>query len=579
MSVSSSLRDLSIRNKLVIAFATLVILFAVLGGTAMQRFAAMDASAHSLATNYALAIGHLGDIRQAVLSYRATLLRALALRDSSAAAMSALDTALQKLDEQLDQAVAKYAPTVDTDVEKQYHQVFQSKWAEFRQGTQPLRALIGAGKFDESLALVRVLGPLGNEIEAVLQNDAVFNQTSAADLAEEVTQENRTGFRVVVATVLVSVLIAALAGWMLVRAIAVPVRAITSAMHSLANRDMAAAIPGVGRGDEIGAMQVFKENMVAADRQAAERAAEQTAKEERAARLAGLVRDFETKVAGLVQALASASTEMEATARSMTATAGRTSEQARQASGSAEAASAGAQTVASAAEQLSASIGEISRQVDQSAKITGEAVVAAQRTGAIVHALAEGAQKIGDVVGLITSIAGQTNLLALNATIEAARAGDAGKGFAVVASEVKGLAQQTANATEDIRAQINQIQSATQEAVEAIRDITGTIGQVSAIAATIAAAMEEQGSATAEIARSVQQTATSTEQVRSSITGISQAATDTGAAAGDVLGSAGEFSRQAQDLSREVSGFVAGVRAARSPAATPPRGRSGGCRP
>jgi methyl-accepting chemotaxis protein len=566
MSISSRLRDLSIRNKLVVAFTALVILFVVLGGTAIQRFAAMDASARSLATNYALAIGYLGDIRQAVLSYRATLLRALALRDISPAGKSVLDAALQKLDEQLDQAVANYAPTVETAEEKQFYQAFQTKWAEFRQGTLPLREFIGSGKFEEALALVRVPGPLGNEIEANLLKDAAYNQAAAAALADDITQANRIGFRVVLATVLISVLIAVLAGWMLVRAIARPVRALTGAMHRLAGREMAVDIPGLGRGDEIGAMagvvRVFKDNMVAADRQSAERAAEQSAKEERAARLAGLVRDFETKVAGLVDLLASASTEMEATAQSMTATAGHTSEQATQAAASAEAASAGAQTVASAAEQLSASIGEISRQVDQSAKITGDAVVAAQRTDAIVHALAEGAQKIGDVVGLITSIAGQTNLLALNATIEAARAGDAGKGFAVVASEVKGLAQQTANATEDIRAQINQIQSATQEAVAAIRDITGTIGQVSAIAATIAAAMEEQGSATAEIARSVQQTAASTEEVRSNITGISQAAADTGAAAGDVLGSAGGLSRQAQDLSREVSGFVAGVRAA-----------------
>jgi methyl-accepting chemotaxis protein len=554
MSISSRLRDLSIRNKLVVAFAALVILFVVLGGSAIQRFAAMDAGARALATNYALAIGYLGDIRQTVLSYRATLLRALALRDISPAAKAALDAAMQNLDEQLDQAVAKYAPTVDTDEEKQYYQAFQTKWAEFHQGTVPLREAVGSGEFDKALALIRVLGPLGNEIEANLQKDAAYNQAAAAALADDVTRGNRIGFRVVLATVLVSVLIATLAGWMLVRAIARPVRALTGAMHRLADREMAVEIPGLGRGDEIGAMagavQVFKDNMVAAARQSAERAAEQSAKEERAARLAGLVQDFETKVAGLVEMLASASTEMEATAQSMTATAGHTSEQAAQAAGSAEAASAGAQTVASAAEQLSASIGEISRQMDQSAKITGEAVVAAQRTDAIVHALAEGAQKIGDVVGLITSIAGQTNLLALNATIEAARAGDAGKGFAVVASEVKGLAQQTANATEDIRAQINQIQSATQEAVAAIRDITGTIGQVSVIAATIAAAMEEQGSATAEIARSVQQTAASTEEVRSNITGISQAAADTGAAAGEVLGSAGGLSRQAQDLSR-----------------------------
>ena len=243
MSVSTRLRDLSIRNKLVIAFAALVILFVVLGGTAIQRFAAMDASAQNLASNYALAIGYLGDIRQTVLSYRATLLRALALRESGPTAASALDAAIQKLDEQLDQAVAKYAPTVDTDEERQYYQAFRTKWAEFRQGTQPMRALMGNGKFDESLAVVRAFGPLGNEIEATLQKDAAYNETAAATLAADITQANQTGLRVVVATVLVSVLIAVVAGWMLVRAIAVPVRAITGAMHRLANHDMAAEIP------------------------------------------------------------------------------------------------------------------------------------------------------------------------------------------------------------------------------------------------------------------------------------------------------------------------------------------------
>ena len=220
------------------------------------------------------------------------------------------------------------------------------------------------------------------------------------------------------------------------------------------------------------------------------------------------------------------------------------------------------QAVAAAAEELSASIGEISRQVSQSSEITGQAVVDARRTDAIVRALAEGAERIGHVVGLIISIAGQTNLLALNATIEAARAGDAGKGFAVVASEVKSLAQQTAKATEEIGTQVGQIQSATKEAVEAIRVITGTIEEVSSIAVSIAAAVEEQGAATAEIARSVQQTAQSARDVTVNIGDVSQAATNTGTAADQVLDAATDLSRQAERLTSEVDGFITEVRAA-----------------
>lgn len=271
---------------------------------------------------------------------------------------------------------------------------------------------------------------------------------------------------------------------------------------------------------------------------------------------------FEVKVGSLVSALSSGAKELQATAQSMSATATRTNQQATTVAAAAGEASAGVQTVAAAAEELTASIQEISRQVALSAKITEKAVEDARRTDTIVRALADGARKIGDVVQLISGIAAQTNLLALNATIEAARAGDAGKGFAVVASEVKSLANQTARATEEIGAQITQIQDATGEAVKAIKAIGVTIEEVNMIASNIAAAIKEQGAATAEIARNVQHTAASTQEVTVTIAGVNQAANDTGAAAGQVLGAANHLSRQADQVTSEVSDFVAGVRAA-----------------
>jgi methyl-accepting chemotaxis protein len=566
MARFTRLRDLSIRGKLIVAFSTLMLLFIALGGAALQRFDAMEASARELSTNYALAIGYLGDMRQAVMAHRAAMLRTLVVRDTSADAAVQFDASLKKIDDRLAQAEAKYAPTVDSPEEKQLYQEYRTNWDKFLAGNAPFRGLVLAGKYDEATATVRQFATVGADVDAALQKDAAFNEEFATRLADKITADNRTGFWVVILIGAASVTIATFAGWLLARTIATPVRLITGAMNRLAEHDLTTEIIGVGRGDEIGAMasavQVFKDNMITADRDAAERAAELVAKGQRATKLDALVRDFEAKAAGLVQTLGSASTQMETTARSMAVTATRTTEQAAEVGTAAEAASAGAQTVASAADELSASISEISRQVDQSSKITSEAVAAAQRTDTIVHALADAAQKIGDVVGLITNIAGQTNLLALNATIEAARAGDAGKGFAVVASEVKGLAGQTAKATEEISTQISQIQSATKEAVAAIREITETISQVSTIATTIAAAMEEQGSATAEIARSVQRTAANTEAVRENIAGVKQSAADTGTAAGQVLDSAGHLSHQADDLTREVSGFVEGVRAA-----------------
>jgi methyl-accepting chemotaxis protein len=365
---------------------------------------------------------------------------------------------------------------------------------------------------------------------------------------------------------IVAAIVAVLAGVFLVRSIAVPVHSMTEVMRRLAARDMTVELPARNRSDEIGkmvqAVQVFKDSMIAADRLAGEQESENAAKQRRATQLDRVVAAFEATAREMAGLLSFGATELEATARAMTGSADRTNQQASAVASAAEEAGAGAQTVAAATEELTASINEISRQVAQSAKMAGLAVKDAQRTNTIVSALSEGADKIGNVVGLITDIAGQTNLLALNATIEAARAGDAGKGFAVVASEVKSLASQTGRATEEIGAQIAHIQSATREAVAAIRGIATSIEEVSSIATSIASAVEEQGAATADIARTVHQTATAAQDVTINIGGVGQSANDSSAAASQVLSAAAELSKQAERLSSEVSTFVAGVRAA-----------------
>ena len=280
------------------------------------------------------------------------------------------------------------------------------------------------------------------------------------------------------------------------------------------------------------------------------------------AELAKVATGFEQRVGQLVQQLAAASTVLEKTARSMSGTAATASQQTVSIAGAADAVSAGVQSVTAASEDLASSIGEIGRQVAESTKITNKAVSNAQHTDTVVRALAEGASRIGHVVGLITSIAGQTNLLALNATIEAARAGEAGKGFAVVASEVKNLASQTTKATEEIGQQIGQIQAATNEAVAAIHEITATIEQVAAISTTIAAAVEKQNIATGEIAHNVARTAQAAHDVTANISGVSRAGNETGVAAADVLSHATDVSQRSNDLSKEVNRFLADIRAA-----------------
>jgi len=366
-------------------------------------------------------------------------------------------------------------------------------------------------------------------------------------------------------TAAAAIVLAAL-GLLIVRLVSRPISAMTGTVTALSEGQLDVAISGLDRRDEIGAMAgavlVFREHMVTAQRLAAEQ--EEIKAATTAAQKAALHQTadaFQAKVGNLVSMLSSGATELQATAQSMSSTATQTNQQASTVATAAAAASAGVQTVAAAAEELSSSIHEISRRVAESSRITGKAVEDARHTDAIVGALAAGAQKIGQVVELIKNIAAQTNLLALNATIEAARAGDAGKGFAVVASEVKSLAQQTGKATEDIAAQIGEIQNDTAEAVQAIKGIGATIEEVSAIAQTIAAAVEEQGAATAEIARNVRQTAASTQDVTANIGGVSQAANDTGAAASQVLGAARGLSQQSEQLTAEVSQFLAGIRA------------------
>jgi methyl-accepting chemotaxis protein len=400
------------------------------------------------------------------------------------------------------------------------------------EGLRPAAKLANLDKVEDYNQLgidvtVKIL-PLFNEAKKLAAELLERHRKVSAELSQAAQSEYASArLTIIIGCVVVFVLVFGGALW-ITRSITGPLGALTGVMKILAGGDTAADVPGTDRRDEVGTMalsvQVFKDNMIETEQLRAQQAEQEkrTAEEKRAA-MRNLADAFEQAVGGIVQTVSSESTELEATAGALTRTAEVTQQMAGAVASASEESSTNVQAVASATNEMASSVNEIR---------------------------------------LITAIAEQTNLLALNATIEAARAGEAGKGFAVVAQEVKALAAQTAKATDEIATQISGMQSATQESVGAIKEIGATIGHIAEIAAAIAAAVEEQGAATQEIARNVQQASQGTSEVARNIGDVNKGAVETGEASSQMLTSAKSLSSESSRLSYEVEKFLATIRAA-----------------
>ena len=494
---------------------------------------------------------------ESLMSVRTVAMRFLA--DGDETRLARVQTEM----EQFEQDVAEAGRlTVDRAVGDLLTQAARSKKAY-------VEALDGvAGRVREQTALVH--GTMAAEARAIDEGTEklVEHQVAYKKRLFEATEEGVAATELSTAGVAAAaILIGILAAWLIGRSITGPLSGIMGAMGRIAGGDYASDVPGRERGDELGRMAVallqFRDGLAEAERLRQEAVlAEQRAEAERQAAMQRMADEFEAAVGEVVRGVASAASEMQATARAMSDTAEGTASRAGTVAAAAGQAAASVQTVASAGEELSASIQEISRQVSTSSSKSSEAVERARQTDTLVQGLSDTAQRIGAVVQLISDIASQTNLLALNATIEAARAGEAGKGFAVVASEVKNLATQTAKATEEIAEQVGAIQSVSGQSVEAIQAIGRTIADLNDIATAIAGAVEEQGAATQDISRSVQEAARGTEEVSASVAGLTEGASSTGSAATQMLGASEDLARQAEALSGAVDGFLARVRAA-----------------
>jgi methyl-accepting chemotaxis protein len=421
--------------------------------------------------------------------------------------------------------------------------------------------------FGESALALNEASADMQKIEHELQpkTDALFDKAQTASEQANLAEIGirRTVLWLTMAIGLVAALIFQLAAAVFRRSITIPISDMEHAMRDLAAGRQGVEIPGQGRSDEIGAMakevQVFKDNMAAVERMTAERARQSESVAERGRRLDALTAAFDREVAEIMKGVADSMGALRERAEAITTMVGRTSDQMIQVDHSSRQATEGVNSIAAAAEELASQVHDIAARVSESTAVTNEAADAASHTDRLVSGLSEAADRIGEVVALITAIAGKTHMLALNATIESVRAGEAGKGFAVVANEVKALSAQTSAATRNISDHVAAIQSKTAEAVASIGKIVTTTGRIKTNADQIAYAVENQESATHEIARNAGLAADGTSSAAEQISLAARQASDMGQAARVMLGEAQATGERADRLRYTVAAFLAEV--------------------